>query len=155
MKISFSTFLALSPMRLALRQFGLLNTQRRVCQRTCRGFATSSPAQFEILGPIAITAQLIRGIRDVTDIPYGLSIPLTAVVLRSIVTLPLAIYSQKKLARRIELRPLIFQWTHLFGSVVAAKYTAKKGHLPSEGKKISEQINKEAYRIVNPKSRTR
>jgi hypothetical protein len=137
-------------MRLALRQFSKLNTGCSFCQRTCRGFATSSPTKFEILGPIAITAQLIRSIHDVTDLPYGLSIPLTAVVLRSIVTLPLAIYSQKKLARRIELRPLIFQWTYLLGSVVAGKYNVRKGDLPNDPKKISDRINKEAYAIVNP-----
>jgi len=137
-------------MPVVLRQFASTNIQRSFCQRACRGFATSSPRKFEILGPIAITAQLIRSIRDVTDLPYGLSIPLSAVILRSIVTLPLAIYSQKKLARRIELRPLIFEWTYLLGSVVAGKYNVKKGRLNNDDKKISDQINKEAYEIVAP-----
>ena len=133
-------------MRLPLQQFASLSTRRVCYQSTCRGFATSSTAKFEILGPIAITAQLISSIHDVTGLSYGLSIPFTALALRSIVTLPLAIHSQKKMARRIELRPLIFQWTYLLGSIVARKHTPKN---VKDSKKASDQVNQETYQMVS------
>lgn len=85
-----------------------------------RGFASSLPRR----GPIEITAQLIHSIHDVTGLTYGAAIPLTAIAFRSIVTLPLSIYSQKKLNRRIELHPLFHQWGDMIGTQAVARAKA-------------------------------
>ena len=77
--------------------------------------------------PIEVTAQLFRSIHDLSGLPYGLTIPLTAFALRAVVTLPLSIYSQKKLNRRIELRPLYYHWGELIGSQVLELERAPKG----------------------------
>lgn len=61
-------------------------------------------------------AQLFSSVHDLSGLTYGVTIPLTAIVLRTIVTLPLSIYSQKKLNTRIELRPLFFQWGNVITS---------------------------------------
>ena|ERR1700737_1486803 len=87
----------------------LLNASR---QANVRGFASSTASRF---GPIEITAELFRSVHDLSGLSYGLAIPLTAFALRTVITLPLTIYSQKKLNRRIELRPLFFYWGDIIG----------------------------------------
>lgn len=81
--------------------------------RTFRSYA-SNRSHFE--SPIGIMAQLFSSVHDLSGLTYGVTIPLTAIVLRTIVTLPLSIYSQKKLNTRIELRPLFFQWGNVITS---------------------------------------
>ena len=96
------------------------NTFRVARTGHIRGFASSIPRR----GPIEITAQLIHSIHDLSGLTYGAAIPLTAIAFRSIVTLPLSIYSQKKLSRRIELRPLFHQWGDIIGIQAVARAKA-------------------------------
>jgi mitochondrial inner membrane protein COX18 len=70
---------------------------------------------------IELTAQIFRSVHDLSGLPYGVTIPLTAVALRTIVTLPLSIYSQRKLNKRIELRPLFYQWGEIIGLQVMSQ----------------------------------
>jgi hypothetical protein len=90
-----------------------------------RGFASSVPNRFSFHGPIEATAQLFHSIHDVTGLTYGITIPLTAILLRTAITLPLVIYSQKKLNRRIELRPLFYHWGEIIGLQAATAYQKK------------------------------
>ena len=87
----------------------------------CRAFTASAPGRFALGAPIELTADLIRSIHDLSGLTYGFSIPLTAIALRILVTLPLAIYSQKKLNRRIELRPLFYHWGEVVGTQAVAR----------------------------------
>lgn len=73
---------------------------------------------------VEFTADLIKSIHDLSGLTYGLSIPLTAIAFRTVVTLPLAIYSQKKLNRRIELRPLFHHWGEIVGAQAVARQKA-------------------------------
>jgi hypothetical protein len=97
-----------------------------------RGFASSLPRR----GPIEITAQLIHSIHDLTGLTYGVAIPLTAIAFRTIVTLPLSIYSQNKLNRRIELHPLFHRWGEMIGAQAVVR--AKANNVDLRG-------NQEAY----------
>ena len=90
----------------------------------CRAFSSSAPVRFALGSPIELTADLIRSIHDLSGLTYGFSIPLTAIALRTVVTLPLAVYSQKKLNRRIELRPLFYHWGEIIGSQEVARQKA-------------------------------
>ena len=99
------------------------NTTCRVTRTShARGFSSSLPRR----GPIEITAQLIHSIHDLSGLTYGVAIPLTALAFRTIVTLPLSIYSQKKLNRRIELHPLFHQWGDMIGTQAVARAKANK-----------------------------
>jgi hypothetical protein len=66
--------------------------------------------------PIGLTAGLFSSVHELSGLTYGVTIPLTAIVLRTIVTLPLSIYSQKKLNTRIMLRHVFFEWGNLIAS---------------------------------------
>jgi membrane protein insertase Oxa1/YidC/SpoIIIJ len=90
-----------------------------------RKFSSSVVSRFDFVGPIELTAQLFRSLHDVTGLTYGVSIPLTAIALRTLVTLPLAVYSQKKLNRRIELLPLFYHWAEVIGAQTAARYRSQ------------------------------
>lgn len=103
-----------------------------------RGFASTRPIAISAGSPIEITADVIRSIHDVSGLPYGFTIPLTAIALRTIVTLPLAIYSQKKLNRRIELRPLFYHWGELIGMQMVARQKAQNIDLRKDQSTLAE-----------------
>jgi hypothetical protein len=110
---------------------------RRVnCLRRCaasRGFASTPAHLFSAGGGVQTAASIIQSIHDFSSLPYGFTIPLTAVVLRTVVTLPLAIYSHNKMNRRIELRPIHFFYTEWLTGTLKAVYhkTAKEINLKS------------------------
>lgn len=106
----------------------MLRTGRRILHGAqlyhCRAFTCSAPGRFGLGTPVELTADLFRSIHDLSGLTYAFSIPLTAIALRTAVTLPLAIYSQKKLNRRLELRPLFFHWGDIVGMQTVARQKA-------------------------------
>lgn len=106
-----------------------------------RGFSSSVPRRYGFEAPIEITAELIRSIHDFSGLTYGAAIPLTAIVLRSIITLPLSIYSQKKLNRRIQLRPLFFQWGNLIGMQAVAQQKSRKVDLRGNKEQYTKMMS--------------
>ena len=113
-----------------------------------RGFASSIPRRYG-LTPIEITADLIRSIHDLSGLPYGATIPLTAIALRSIITLPLSIYSQKKLNRRIELRPLFFEWGNLIGMQAVAREKSRKVNIRRDKEALAKMMST-VQKMVSP-----
>jgi hypothetical protein len=112
-----------------------------------RGFTSSVPNRYGFGGPIEITAELFRAIHDVSGLTYGVTIPLTALALRTIVTLPLSIYSQKKLNRRIELRPLYYQWGELIGMQALAQQKSRNADLRDKG--VYEKTMSRVQKLVH------
>lgn len=110
------------------------------CHRQ-RAFTSSVPSRFALGAPIELTADLIRSIHDLSGLTYGFSIPLTAVALRTLVTLPLAIYSQKKLNRRIELRPLFYHWGEIVGSQAVARQKALNVDLRNDKNALAKTMS--------------
>jgi hypothetical protein len=108
-----------------------------------RGFSSSAPSRWSFNGPIEATAQLFHSIHDVTGLTYGISIPLTAILLRTVVTLPLVIYSQKKLNKRIELRPLFYHWGEIIGMQSATAYQKQhKVDLRKDKEALAKTVSK-------------
>jgi hypothetical protein len=101
-------------------------------RRAHRGFASSAQRKSVFDVPIEVTAQLFRSIHDLSGLTYGVTIPLTALALRTIVTLPLSIYSQKKLIRRIELRPLYYHWGEIIGFQAVAQQKSRNINLRAD-----------------------
>jgi len=93
-----------------------------------RGFASSVPSTFGFQVPLEVTEHVIRSIHDLSGMSYGVTIPLTAIVLRSTITLPISLNSQLKLNRRIALRPLFFQWGNLIGMQAMTLQKARTNH---------------------------
>jgi membrane protein insertase Oxa1/YidC/SpoIIIJ len=102
---------------------------------------SSSPQQRFGFDPIEMTALLFRSFHDVSGLTYGIAIPLTTVALRTIVTLPLSIYSQMKLQRRLELRPLFTKWGEVKGMQVVAEQKARNLDLKGNKKAMSEAMS--------------
>jgi hypothetical protein len=109
----------------------------------CRGFASAPTRLFFADYPILIAANIIHSIHDFSGLPYSMSIPLTAIVLRTAVTLPLAIYSQYKMNRRIELRPIQFFYAEWLSS--SLKDTQQKKHL---GAHLKGPVSKKIVQFV-------
>jgi len=117
-------------------------------RRQCRGFATTRTVAMTAGGPIQFTAEIIQTIHDFSGLPYGYTIPLTAVILRTIVTLPFAIQSQKKLNRRIELRPLFHQWGEIIGMRSVARQKNQNVDI-RENQQALEETMSTVKKLVN------
>jgi hypothetical protein len=111
-----------------------------------RGFASS---RINHIGPIELTAELLRSVHDFSGLSYGLAIPLTAFALRTTITLPLAIYSQKKLNRRLELRPLFFHWGELIGMQTAKLALSGNADLRND-KDAMKEVSMKVQMTVTP-----
>ena len=111
-----------------------------------RTFTSSRQSRFFFDGPIEWTGQLIRSFHELSGLTYGITIPLTAIILRTAVTLPLSIYSQKKLIRRIELRPLFFVWGEVIGQAAVEK--VKQDGSQSAALKSNREGHEMAKKIV-------
>ena len=126
------------PMRTALLWPKVFRVSRSAQMRQF----SSSPQQRFAFDPIEITALLFRSFHDVSGLTYGISIPLTALLLRTVVTLPLSIYSQKKLQKRLELRPLFTKWGDFKGMQVVAEQKARGIDLRGNKKAMSEALSR-------------
>ena len=131
----------------------MLRTQCRILhgarRRECRAFTSTAPGRFGLGSSLELTADLIRSFHDLSGLSYGFSIPLTAIALRTVVTLPLAIYSQKKLNRRLELRPLFFHWGEVIGAQAVARQKALNVDLRKD-KAALQKTAKNVHKSVSP-----
>jgi membrane protein insertase Oxa1/YidC/SpoIIIJ len=107
-----------------------------------RGFASTPSIAMSAGGSIQLAVDIIRSIHDVSGLSYGVSIPLTAIALRTIITLPLAISSQRKLNRRIELRPLFYHWGEIIGSRTVARLKSQNVDLHKDKKAMAETMSR-------------
>src|SRR5271170_7856598 len=126
------------PMRTLLLRSNIFKVSRTIQARQF----SSSPQQRFGFDPIEITALLFRSFHDVSGLTYGITIPFTTIALRTIVTLPLSIYSQKKLQRRLELRPRFTKWGEVKGMQVVAEQKARNIDLKGNKKAMSEAMSR-------------
>jgi membrane protein insertase Oxa1/YidC/SpoIIIJ len=126
------------PMRTPLLRPNIFRVSRTAQARQF----SSSPHQRFGFDPIEITALLFRSFHDVSGLTYGIAIPLTTVALRTLVTLPLSIYSQRKLQRRLELRPLFAKWGEVKGMLVVAEQKARNLDLKGNKQAMSEAMSR-------------
>jgi len=107
-----------------------------------RGFASSPPARLGLSTPFEVTSDIFHAIHDVTGLTYGIAIPLTAVLLRTAVTLPASIHGYLILNRRLELRPLVLKWGSAIGRLTVVKFKQKNPN-------VDLKTNEEAVRTVS------
>ncbi|TVY78293.1 Mitochondrial inner membrane protein COX18 [Lachnellula suecica] len=79
---------------------------------SCRAFHASPRPQF--LETIVTPAHaLFEGIHSFTGLPWAYSIPLTALTIRTFISLPLTWTTRKAIQKHRELDPLLHSWRHL------------------------------------------
>ena len=122
-----------------MRTLQLSNVLRVTRAVHARQFS-SSPSQRLGFDPIELAALVFRSVHDVSGLTYAFSIPLTTLVLRTVLTLPLSIYSQKKLQRRLQLRPLFSKWGDVKSMQVIAEQKAQKINLKGNKQAMSEAL---------------
>jgi len=128
------------PLFLCRAPIGLCRAPRR------RGLAVSAPARLGFSTPFEVTSDILHSIHDVTGLTYGITIPLAAVVLRTVVTLPAGIYSYSILNRRLELRPLILKWGSVIGRLTVVEFKQKN---PNVDLKANEEAARTLSKMVH------
>ncbi|EPE36568.1 hypothetical protein GLAREA_08731 [Glarea lozoyensis ATCC 20868] len=76
---------------------------------SCRAFHASPRPQF-LETVISPAHALFEGIHSVTGLPWAFAIPLTALTVRTILVLPLTIYTRRILQKQAELAPVVQAW---------------------------------------------
>jgi hypothetical protein len=127
-----------APLLLLRPPIGLLRAPR------IRGFSASAAANLGLSTPFEVTSHVLHCIHDVTGLTYGITIPLAAILLRAVVTLPMSIYGQRALNKRLELRPLLYRW----GSVITRLSILEFKH---KNPQVDLKANKEAGGDVSKK----
>ena len=76
-----------------------------------RKFHTSRKSQSALLDTCCSqTHETIRALYDITGLPWVATLPLTAILLRSTIVLPLSIWSRRQTQRVASVRPLLHAW---------------------------------------------
>ncbi|KAK2797410.1 hypothetical protein FQN50_009211 [Emmonsiellopsis sp. PD_5] len=81
-------------------------SNRSIAQQT-RNFHPSRPSQDPITPCIESAHAILQGVHSFTGLPWVASIPLTAVLVRSVISMPLQYYSVVQRNRRAELAPVL------------------------------------------------
>lgn len=74
-----------------------------------RQFHPTRPARL-INEALDAAAGLVHGVHSVTGLPWFASIPLTAAIVRTVVGLPLQIYTRRHARREADISPLVHSW---------------------------------------------
>lgn len=87
----------------------LRSTRRTAFQHQVRHFHPTRPRPF-IAEALSISSGFIYGIHSITGLPWVASLPLTALVVRTTVAMPLQIYTRIHARRQRDLTPLFYSW---------------------------------------------
>ncbi|GAD93252.1 mitochondrial export translocase Oxa2, putative [Paecilomyces variotii No. 5] len=100
-----------------------------------RSFHPTRPSPF-INEALDISSSFLHGVHDVTGLPWAASIPLTALIVRMTVGLPLQIYTRIHARRNRDLSPLLLSWRKVYQDQIMAKAREEKRPLlPFEAEK--------------------
>lgn len=81
----------------------------------------------------------ITGIHSVSGLPWAASLPLTALIVRSVLIAPLSVIAHKAIGRRLALIPLIHAWKHVIHSRVMRNNR-------NQGPVMADRLTKRALR---------
>ncbi|KAJ5536921.1 hypothetical protein N7513_010107 [Penicillium frequentans] len=118
-----------------------------------RYFHPTKPAPNLINVALDASAGLIHGVHNVTYLPWVVSIPLTAVIVRTAIGLPLQFFTRINARRERDIAPLLHS-----NRVVLEKFTKRRKMGPRELMKLVQENNKKIrerwgvnswYKLVN------
>ena len=102
-----------------------------------RSFHASQKTQSTLLDTCCSqTHEAICALHDITGLPWAVTLPLTAILLRSTIILPISIWSRRQTQRTVSIRPLIYAWTLIIQERMIQQ--ARKAS-PSELKKMVQK----------------
>lgn len=106
-----------------------------------RHFHPTKPAPFvgEVLGA---ASGFIYGIHSLTGLPWAYSLPLAAITVRTVVALPLQIYTKRNGEKERHMAPMVQSWSTYFQNEIGAESIANPGETgPTQAKmKVLRQV---------------
>jgi inner membrane protein COX18 len=94
----------------------------------------------DLTSVISTTSELIQGLHTTTHLPWALTLPLTALLVRLTAILPVTIYTRRSQQRQLDLQPILHAWR----LQIRAKIMKEKGYL---GPGYVEKQEKKALRM--------
>lgn len=86
-----------------------LRSSRFPVQRQTRHFHPTRPSPF-VHEVLAASSSFLHGVHTLTGLPWVLSLPLSAVIVRMSIGLPLQIYTKTRARREQDMSPLLLSW---------------------------------------------
>jgi mitochondrial inner membrane protein COX18 len=77
-----------------------------------RAFHASPQPHFILESLLTSTHSLLTGIHNVTHLPWAFTIPLSALLIRLTLTLPITLHNRHAIQQRLDLQPLVAAWSH-------------------------------------------
>lgn len=113
---------------------------------SCRTFhASPRPQSFESV--LSTTHNVLDLIHNSTGLPWVATLPLSALLMRLTIILPISIYTRRRLQISAELNPLLYAWQHqIRNEVVKKDGGATPGYMERETARKFEIKKKEIYR---------
>ncbi|EPS42302.1 hypothetical protein H072_3729 [Dactylellina haptotyla CBS 200.50] len=107
------------------------NGRRTIATSTAA--TTTAAATSSTLDTVLDTTQsLILTLQATTSLPWILTIPLVAILVRTTITLPFSLYSYKRTNTQLSLMPLVRGWTNVFRKQVARERWPNTPDTPKE-----------------------
>ena len=101
-------------------QLGLNQRNARV-----RVFHATHPRSFSLDVCCGYTHNVITSIHHFSGLPWVLSLPLTALAVRTFLVTPLSAYSHKATQRQLDVQPLLQAWKHVIRNQVMRDFGSK------------------------------
>ncbi|CZR69367.1 related to COX18 Protein required for activity of mitochondrial cytochrome oxidase [Phialocephala subalpina] len=90
-------------------------------QQTNRSFHASPKPQF-LAEAITASHSALQAVHSLSGLPWALSLPLFALVLRTTLVLPISIFQRRAAQKQVQLQPLIQSWNHVLRKETMAEY---------------------------------
>ncbi|PYH99234.1 mitochondrial export translocase Oxa2 [Aspergillus ellipticus CBS 707.79] len=130
-----------------MRPFRLSPTLRKtaVFHHQVRHFHPTRPSPF-LNEALELSSSFIHGVHSISGLPWALSIPLTALIVRTSVALPLQVYSKIQARRERDAQPLLSAWAKQHRDQI---FKDKHGRLPVGSDNLSPGERMMAMKAVN------
>ncbi|PLB46924.1 mitochondrial export translocase Oxa2 [Aspergillus steynii IBT 23096] len=111
----------------------LRSTRRSAFQHQVRHFHPTRPRPF-VAEALSISSGFIYSLHAITGLPWVVSLPLTALVVRTTVAMPLQIYTKIQARRERDMIPLVHSWRKYYQDDVRTRKLAGQLALPGAAK---------------------
>ncbi|KAL4944220.1 hypothetical protein BDV06DRAFT_112700 [Aspergillus oleicola] len=127
-------------MRVGLRRTGAKPIQLQQVRR----FHPTKPAPFvnEVLG---VASGFVYGVHTVSHLPWALSLPLTALIVRMAVALPLQMFVKIQSRKAADITPLQMAWRDHYQNEAARKAHTERPMSQSEAMRLVAKQGREKY----------
>ncbi|PWY76238.1 mitochondrial export translocase Oxa2 [Aspergillus heteromorphus CBS 117.55] len=133
-----------------MRPFRLSPTFRKPATfHQVRHFHPTRPSPF-LNEALELSSTFIHSVHSISGLPWALSIPLTAVIVRMTVAMPFQLYSKMQAHRENEVQPLQVSWAKHYRNKV---YEEKTGKLPTDNVSLQPRERMQVLTLVRQKKK--